>query len=70
MTGWQTVVAHVTIALAAIGGVCALSVEGIIPGSDAFSVIMAVLVGAGVIAGGALMSSSTPPTSPPAPPVA
>jgi len=58
---WQTVVVHVTIALAAIGAVCALAVEGVISGSDAFTVIVAVLVGAGVIAGTAIGSGTPTP---------
>lgn len=60
---WQTVVVHVTIALAAIGAVCAMAIENVIPGSDAFTVIVAVLVGAGVIAGTTVGGSTTTTTT-------
>lgn len=69
MTPWQTVVAHATVAVVGIAAICVLAVKGVIPGSDAFTVIVAVLTASGVIAGNSLSngSSTTTVAPPPAP---
>jgi hypothetical protein len=69
MTTWQTALAHVLIAFAAIGASCALAIEGLISGAYAYAVISAVLVGTGVIAGSNLTTTTTTATPPPAGPV-
>jgi hypothetical protein len=61
-SGW-TILAHVLIALAIIGALCAMAVEGSIPGSDAFTGIMAIAVGAGVVAGANLTPSAPASTT-------
>lgn len=63
MTPWQTVVAHATVAVIIIAALAVLAVKGTIPGSDAFTGIMAVAVGSGVIAGASLSGTSTTTTT-------
>lgn len=71
MTPFQSAVVHLVIALAGIAAVCLLAARGTIAGSDAFTVVVGVLVGAGVLAGANLTTSgsSSPPAPPPAPTV-
>lgn len=62
MTTWQNALTHVIISLAVIGALCALAVQNVIPGSDAFTGIIGVAIGAGVIAGANLTPTPVPPT--------
>ena len=68
----QQNITHAVIALAAIAAVSCLAAYNVLTGSDAYTVIIAVLVGSGVIAGVNLGTGSTPtPTpTPQAPPAA
>jgi|HubBroStandDraft_6_1064221.scaffolds.fasta_scaffold00184_27 hypothetical protein len=59
---WQTVVLHVTIALAAIAAVSVLAIENILPGTDVQTILVAILVGSGVIAGNVLGGTTTTTT--------
>jgi hypothetical protein len=65
-----TSIAHVVLALAVLGAAAALAAVGTIPGSDAFTVIVGVAVGGGVLAGANLTSggSSGATGAPPANP--
>jgi hypothetical protein len=69
MTPW-TAVTHLAIAIAAVAGVCVLAAIHVLPASDAFTVIMSVLVGTGVVAGSVIANGPPAPTPPPTPPVA
>lgn len=58
---WQTTLIHITIGLGIIFGLCWLAVDKIIPGSDAFTGLMSLAVGLGVIAGAVTSSSPKAP---------
>lgn len=57
-------IGHLVLALAVLAGACVLAATGTIPGSDAFTVIVGVAVGGGVLAG-ANLSPPAPPAPPP-----
>jgi len=58
-------VVHTVLALAVLAGVCVLAAIGTIPGTDAFTVIVGVAVGGGVLAGANLTPPAAPPPAPP-----
>lgn len=62
---WQALVAHLLVAVFIVAALVVLAIHGTIPGSDAFTGIMAIAVGAGVVAGANI---GTPGPGPPGPP--
>lgn len=61
---------HLILALAGLGSLSGLAATHVLSSSDAFTGIMSILVGGGVVAGMVVGSNNTPapaPTPPPAP---
>jgi hypothetical protein len=66
-----TALGHLVLALSVLAAVCVLAGLKIIPGNDAFTVIVGVAIGGGVLAGVNVTQPNVPPSkNPPAPPPA
>lgn len=70
MSQLYSTILHVVLAMSVLAAVCVLAAIGTISGNDAFTVIVGVAVGGGVLAGANIgNNTSTPPLpTPPAPP--